>query len=131
VLLYFFNFFLQLNVFAQFLNSKIVVMNSTINLCQINRFKKHPIVQGYLKNFELNTLKKLKCPYKKGFYILKERPTPETLNATEYGIFIPSLFRIQHDLERVCFNSTTYTMSNRVPIMIVNMDEVWSAKIET
>jgi hypothetical protein len=79
----------------------------------------------------LNTLKKLKCPYKKGFYILKERPIPEALNVTEFGVFIQSMFRIKHDLERISLNLTTYTMSKRVPIMITTAFEVWSGKIVT
>jgi hypothetical protein len=88
-------------------------------------------VQAYLKYIESDTLKKLKCPYKKGFYILKERPAVETLNASEFGVFIPSLFRIQHDLERISLNVTIYTMSNRAPIMILKAGEIWSGKIET
>jgi hypothetical protein len=76
------------------------------------------------------TLKKMKCPYKKGTYVLKERPNPKTANFTEIGVFIPSLFRIQHELESIYLKFTSYTFINQTKVMVANAVEVWSGKIE-
>jgi hypothetical protein len=106
-------------------------MNSTINFCKISRFKKHPVLLTYLAIFDESTLKKLRCPYKKGFYFIKEQAMLETVKTSDYGVFITSLFRIRLDLERIFLNTTCYTVSNQLPIMIVNTVETWSGKIET
>jgi Protein of unknown function (DUF1091) len=111
----------QVEMFAEVKNSKFVLVNYTLNLCLIERYRRRNVFIRLWTDNLVNSIDfKLGCPFKKGDYVVKER---SSLNITQTSNYIPSFIRFN---DSMIMKFTGYIKKSNRIIKIFTIQELWN-----
>lgn len=110
---------IYLDIFVELENPKFTIINYTMNLCYIEKYRRRNVFIRYWLDVVLNSTDfKPSCPVKKGFYTINEHSQDHAQSAN----FLPSKIRFNNTYRA---ELTARTKQKNIMIDLFIIKEVW------